>query len=136
MEGVPQFANKSFEKAMEATDVSKTLSQTVVDEVKDFATTRYNFGETPIQATLQAAQDVSTVQQTIDSEPIELGGYGGLPAYVGVGAQDLDVTVQSAPRNFAAYSGAGQFGSTARLYDSILMQPVSSWSRDLASRTA
>ena len=112
------------------------LFQSAVDEAREFTAGRYDFESRPIASSIQAVKDVATVQEAIDPEPIELGGYGGLPAYVGVGAQDLDVTVQSAPRNFAAYSGAGQFGSTARLYDSILMQPVSSWSRDLASRTA
>lgn len=111
-------------------------SRTFIEAAKDEITGRYDFANAPIASSIQAVQDVSTAQQIIDPEVIDYGGGYGLPAYVGVGAQDLDVMAQSVPRNFSAYAGMGQYGSTARIYDTILMNPVSTWSRDLASRYA
>lgn len=120
----------------EATAPVPDSSRTFIQAAKDEITDRYDFANTPITASLQAVQDASTAQQIIDPEPIDYGGGYGLPAYVGVGAQDLDVMSQSVSRNFSAYAGMGQYGSTARVYDTILMNPVSTWSRDLSSRYA
>ena len=97
---------------------------------------RYDFDK-PFESTVQVAQDIGTAQQIIEPE-VEQDAWGSYstPQYVASGAQDYDVMAQSAPRNFNAFASMGQFGSTARYYDSILMSPVSTWSRDLASRYA
>lgn len=117
-------------------DAPATFTQRVKDEAQAFVSQRYDFSGKPIASTLQAVQDVGTAQQFIDPEVDDYGGSYSIPAYVGVGAQDLDVMAQSAPRNFGAYANLGQYGSTQRVYDTILMNPVSTWSRDLASRYA
>ena len=82
--------------------------------------------------------DVHNVQQAAEafSEPeiYQSRGAGYAPMYVSSNAQDYDVRAAGQPRNFGAYSGSGQYGSTARIYDTILMSPISTWSRDLASR--
>jgi len=120
----------------ETTAAAPDASKTFIEAAKDEITGRYDFANAPIASSLKAVQDVQAAQQIIDPEVIDYGGGYGLPAYVGVGAQDLDVMAQSVPRNFSAYAGMGQYGSTARIYDTILMNPVSTWSRDLASRYA
>jgi len=107
----------------------------LVSRMKDEITSRYDFDKAPIASTLTAVQDVGTATQLIDPETLEYGDYGyNTPMYVGAGSQDMDVMVPTAQRNFNAYSNMGQYGSTSRIYDSILMNPVSTWSRDLSSR--
>lgn len=107
----------------------------LVSRMKDEITGRYDFDKAPIASTLTAVQDVGTATQLIDPETLEYGDYGyNTPMYVGAGSQDMDVMVPTAQRNFNAYSNMGQYGSTSRIYDSILMNPVSTWSRDLSSR--
>jgi len=111
-------------------DPNKTFLQAAGDELKG----RYNFSETPLAASALAAKDAQELQQSFDPA-IDLDPYGyNAPMYVSTGAQDYDVTTASAPRNFSAYSNMGQYGSTSRIYDSILMAPVSTWSRDLSAR--
>jgi len=111
-------------------DPNKTFLQAAGDELKD----RYNFSEKPLAASALAAKDAQELQQSFDPA-MDLDPYGyNAPMYVSTGAQDYDVTTASAPRNFSAYSGGGQYGSTARIYDNILMSPVSTWSRDLSAR--
>jgi hypothetical protein len=97
---------------------------------------RYSLDK-PFTSAYQAAQDIATAQAVIEPEvDYDTWGSYSAPMYLASGAQDYDVTVQSPPRNFQAYSSMGQYGSTARIYDTILMNPVSTWSRDLSSRFA
>jgi hypothetical protein len=112
----------------------RTLGQTMYEGAKGELAERYTFGTTPIAGTLKAFGDAQEIE-THFSEPVDDDGIGyHTPMYVASNAQDYDVQTQSAPRNFDAYSGIGQFGSMARVYDNILMSPVSTWSRNLASR--
>jgi len=111
-------------------DVPKTFLQKAGDELKN----RYNFDETPLAGAAIAAGDIQDVSQLIDPETLEYGSGYSTPVYMGTGSQDMDVMVPTAQRNFNAYSNMGQYGSTSRIYDSILMNPVSTWSRDLSSR--
>ena len=104
---------------------------------KDEFTGRYGdpFQKAPVATTLKALGDIQDVQEQFSVQEFEDAGYQYAPMYVGTSAQDYDVRAAGQPRNFAAYSGGGQYGSTARIYDTILMNPISTWSRDLASRT-
>jgi hypothetical protein len=111
-------------------DPSKTFIQKAGDELKN----RYNFDETPLSGAAIAASDIQEVSQIIDPETLEYGSGYSTPVYMGTGSQDMDVMVPTAQRNFNAYSNMGQYGSTSRIYDTILMNPVSTWSRDLSSR--
>ena len=111
-------------------DVPKTFLQKAGDELKN----RYNFDETPLAGAAIAAGDIQDVSQLIDPETLEYGSGYSTPVYMGTGSQDMDVMVPTAQRNFNAYSNMGQYGSTSRIYDTILMNPVSTWSRDLSSR--
>jgi len=112
-----------------------SLAQRIYEGAKDEITGRYDFVDRPLGSTLTAVQDVGAASQLIDPETLEYGDYGyNTPMYVGAGSQDMDVMVPTAQRNFQAYSNMGQYGSTSRIYDSILMNPVSTWSRDLSSR--
>tara|TARA_R110000803_G_scaffold45292_3_gene95489 strand:- start:626 stop:1885 length:1260 start_codon:yes stop_codon:yes gene_type:complete len=114
----------------------ETFGQKMYQGAKDEIALRYP-AATPIASTLRAVGDVQDVAAEL-SGPIDLSdsGYPSAPMYVGSNAQDFDVQAQSTPRNFNAFSGGGQFGSQARVYDTILMAPVSTWSRDLSSRFA
>ena len=114
----------------------ETFGQKMYQGAKDEIALRYP-AATPIASTLRAVGDVQDVAAEF-SGPIDLSdsGYPSAPMYVGSNAQDFDVQAQSTPRNFNAFSGGGQFGSQARVYDTILMAPVSTWSRDLSSRFA
>ena len=117
-------------------DSSQTFTQSILQSAKDELAERYTFGTTPIAGTLKAIGDAQAVEAQF-SDPVYDDGFGyNAPMYVASSAQDFDVRAPSAPRNFNAYSGGGQFGSTARVYDTILMSPVSTWSRDLSSRYA
>jgi len=111
-----------------------SFGQSLVDNVKNEFTERYPTA-TPVGSTLKAVADAQDVYTQFNPPEIDDRNYAA-PMYSTSNSQDLDVQAQSAPRNFMAYSGGGQFGSTARVYDSILMSPVSTWSRDLASRYA
>jgi hypothetical protein len=111
-----------------------SLAQRIYEGAKDEITGRYDFVDRPLGSTLTAVQDVGTASQLIDPETLEYGGSYNTPMYMGAGSQDMDVMVPTAQRNFQAYSNMGQYGSTSRIYDSILMNPVSTWSRDLSSR--
>lgn len=104
---------------------------------KDEFTGRYGdpFQKAPIATTLKALADVQAVQDKFFAQEFEDKGYQSAPMYVGTSSQDYDVRAAAQPRNFAAYSGGGQYGSMARIYDTISMNPISTWSRDLASRT-
>ena len=110
-------------------DPSKTFMQRAGEELK----ARYNFEATPLAASTALIQDAQQVQQALDPQ-VDLSSPYSYPQYVASGAQDYDVMAQSAPRNFGAYSSQGQYGSTSRIYDTILMNPVSTWSRDLSAR--
>jgi hypothetical protein len=111
----------------------KSFGQNLYQNAKDEFAATYPTA-TPFASASRLIGDAQEVVEQFSPEEYD-GGVGYRPAsYVGVGAQNMDVQAQSAPRNFMAYSGGGQFGSTARVYDSILMSPVSTWSRDLASR--
>ena len=83
---------------------------------------------------MKALGDVQAAQEALDPQVFEDEGYSYAPMYVASSAQDYDVRAAGQPRTFAAYSGGGQYGSTARIYDTILMNPISTWSRDLTSR--
>ena len=111
-----------------------SFGQSLVDNVKNEFTERYPTA-TPVGSTLKAVADAQDVYTQFNPPEIDDRNYAA-PMYSTSNSQDFDVQAQSAPRNFMAYSGGGQFGSTARVYDSILMSPVSTWSRDLASRYA
>jgi len=111
-----------------------SLAQKVYEGAKDEITKRYDFVDRPLGSTLTAVQDVEAASQLIDPQTLEYGGAYNTPMYMGAGSQDMDVTIPTAQRNFNAYSNMGQYGSTSRIYDSILMTPVSTWSRDLSSR--
>lgn len=110
-------------------DPSKTFIQRAGEELK----ARYNFEATPLAASTALVKDAQQVQQALDPQ-VDLSSPYSYPQYVASGAQDYDVMAQSAPRNFGAYSSQGQYGSTSRIYDTILMNPVSTWSRDLSAR--
>jgi hypothetical protein len=104
---------------------------------KDEFTGRYGdpFQKAPIATTLKALGDIQDVQEQFSVQEFEDEGYQYAPMYVGTSSQDYDVRAAAQPRNFAAYSSGGQYGSMARIYDTIAMNPISTWSRDLASRT-
>lgn len=118
------------------TTVPVDTSRTLFEAAKDEVTGRYNFADAPIASTFKAAQDIGTAQQLIDPEAPEYYGSDAIPMYVNTQGQYMAAMSQSVPRNFAAYANLGQHGSTANLYDTILMNPVSTWARDLASRTS
>jgi len=137
------------QKSLLAPDVSAAPNVTSVDTVPvpdkswvqrgvSAVESRYNFTEQPITGTTLAIADAQKIQEAIDPQlTYDLNSPYSYPMYVSGGAQDYDVMGnQSAPRNFNAYSSGGQYGSTARIYDTILMNPVSTWSRDLSSRFA
>ena len=113
---------------------SKSFGQTMYEGAKDEFIARYPTA-TPVGSTLKAVADAQDVYAQFNPPEFDDRNYAS-PMYSTSNSQDFDVQSQSAPRNFMAYSGGGQFGSTARVYDSILMSPVSTWSRDLASRYA
>ena len=93
------------------------------------------FQKAPVATTLDALGDIqATAEAFSETEVYQSRGTAYAPMYVSSNAQDYDVRAAGQPRNFGAYSGAGQYGSTARIYDTILMNPISTWSRDLASR--
>ena len=126
----------SPESLLTPPDSSQTFTQSMLQSAKEEIAGRNNFSTTPIAGTLKAIGDAQAVEaQFSDPEWEDQIGYNA-PMYVASSAQDYDVRAPSAPRNFNAYSGGGQFGSTARVYDTILMSPVSTWSRDLSSRYA
>jgi hypothetical protein len=121
----------------DVTDLSpKSFGQKMYQGAKDEIAQRYP-AATPISSALRAVGDVQDVAAEF-SGPIDYSdsGYPSAPMYMASSAQDFDVRAQSTPRNFNAFSGGGQFGSQARVYDSILMSPVSTLSRDLSSRFA
>ena len=93
------------------------------------------FKKAPVATTLDALGDIqATAEALSETEVYQSRGADYAPMYVSSSSQDYDVRAAGQPRNFGAYSGAGQYGSTARIYDTILMNPISTWSRDLASR--
>jgi len=93
------------------------------------------FKKAPVATTLDALGDIqATAEALSETEVYQSRGADYAPMYVSSSSQDYDVRAAGQPRNFAAYSGGGQYGSTARIYDTILMNPISTWSRDLASR--
>jgi len=110
----------------------------IIEGVKKEVTDRYNFTDKPIASSLKAVQDIGTASQIIDPQVPEdiYGSSGYSPAmYVGAGVSDMEVSaIPTGNRNFSAYANMGQYGSTSRIYDTILMNPVSTWSRDLSSR--
>lgn len=110
----------------------------LVNRIKNEITNRYDFTDKPIAASLSAVQDIGTASQIIDPQVPEdiYGSSGYSPAmYVGAGVSDMEVSaIPTGNRNFSAYANMGQYGSTSRIYDTILMNPVSTWSRDLSSR--
>ena len=93
------------------------------------------FQKAPVGTTLRALGDIQDVQEQFSVQELGDEGYQYAPMYVGTSSQDYDVRAAGQPRNFAAYSSGGQYGSMARIYDTITMNPISTWSRDLASRT-
>ena len=104
---------------------------------KDEFTAAYGdpFQKAPVTTSLRALGDVQQAAEAFSEPEIyQSRGAGYAPMYVSSSAQDYDVRAAGQPRNFGAYSGSGQYGSTARIYDTILMNPISTWSRDLASR--
>ena len=119
----------------DVTDLSpKSFGQNLYQNAKDEIAQRYP-AATPISSALRAVGDAQELEAQLSEEDYSGSGYS--PAmYMASNAQDMDVRSQAAPRNFNAFSGGGQFGSQARAYDSILMSPVSTWSRDLSSRFA
>lgn len=126
----------SPESLLTPPDSSQTFTQSMLQSAKEEIAGRYDFSTAPIASTLKAVGDAQAVEAQF-SDPVYDDGLGySAPMYVASSAQDFDVRAPSAPRNFNAYSGGGQFGSTARVYDTILMSPVSTWSRDLSSRYA
>jgi hypothetical protein len=127
---------KPFQVVPDAPTVPpRTLGQTMYQGAKDELAQRYP-AATPFASTFRAIGDAQAIENQFSGPDYSDSGYPSAPMYVASSAQDYDVRAPSAPRNFNAYSGGGQFGSTARVYDSILMSPVSTWSRDLASRYA
>ena len=119
--------------APDVTNLSpKSFGQTMYQGAKDELAQRYPTA-TPFASTFRAIGDAQELETRFSEPDFSDSGYS--PAmYMASNSQDFDVTTQSAPRNFNAFSGGGQFGAQARAYDSILMSPVSTWSRDLASR--
>jgi len=115
-----------------------TFGSNIIEGVKKEVTDRYNFTGAPISSSLKAVQDIGTASQIIDPQVPEdiYGSSGYSPAmYVGAGVSDMEVSaIPTGNRNFSAYANMGQYGSTSRIYDTILMNPVSTWSRDLSSR--
>lgn len=119
-----------------------TFGSNIIEGVKKEVTNRYgNFSDKPISTSLTALQDLGTasqISQVIDPQVPEdiYGSSGYSPAmYVGAGVSDMEVSaIPTGNRNFSAYANMGQYGSTSRIYDTILMNPVSTWSRDLSSR--
>jgi len=115
-----------------------TFGSNIIEGVKKEVTDRYNFTDKPIASSLKAVQDIGTASQIIDPQVPEdiYGSSGYSPAmYVGAGVSDMEVSaIPTGNRNFSAYANMGQYGSTSRIYDTILMNPVSTWSRDLSSR--
>ena len=119
-----------------------TFGSNIIEGVKKEVTDRYgNFSDKPISTSLTALQDLGTasqISQVIDPqvpEDIYGGGSDYSPMYVGAGVSDMEVSaIPTGNRNFSAYANMGQYGSTSRIYDTILMNPVSTWSRDLSSR--
>jgi len=124
---------KPFQVVPDVTTVPpRTLGQTMYQGAKDELAQRYP-AATPFASTFRAIGDAQELETQFSEPDFSDSGYS--PAmYMASNSQDFDVTTQSAPRNFNAFSGGGQFGAQARAYDSILMSPVSTWSRDLASR--
>ena len=115
----------------------KSFIQGMIDSGQQEFQTRYGdpFQTAPVATTMKALGDAQAAQEAFsEPEVFEDEGYSYAPMYVASSAQDYDVRAAGQPRNFAAYSGAGQYGSTARIYDTILMNPISTWSRDLVSR--
>jgi len=120
----------------DVTDLSpKSFGQTMYQGAKDEIAQRYP-AATPISSALRAVGDAQELEAQLADPDYSDSGYPSAPMYVGSNAQDFDVRAQTTPRNFNAFSSGGQFGSQARVYDSILMAPVSTWSRDLSSRFA
>ena len=113
----------------------KSFGQTMYQGAKDEIAQRYPTA-TPIASTLKAVGDAQELEAQLNPIDYSDSGYPSAAMYMASSAQDFDVRAQSAPRNFNAFSGGGQFGSQARAYDAILMSPVSTWSRDLSSRFA
>ena len=127
---------KPFQVVPDVTDLSpKSFGQTMYQGAKDEIAQRYP-AATPISSALRAVGDAQELEAQLADPDYSDSGYPSAPMYVGSNAQDFDVRAQSTPRNFNAFSGGGQFGSQARVYDTILMAPVSTWSRDLSSRFA
>ena len=115
-----------------------SFGSNIIEGIKKEVTDRYNFTDAPISSSLKAVQDIGTASQIIDPQVPEdiYGSSGYSPAmYVGAGVSDMEVSaIPTGNRNFSAYANMGQYGSTSRIYDTILMNPVSTWSRDLSSR--
>ena len=115
-----------------------SFGSNIIEGIKKEVTDRYNFTDAPIASSLKAVQDIGTASQIIDPQVPEdiYGSSGYSPAmYVGAGVSDMEVSaIPTGNRNFSAYANMGQYGSTSRIYDTILMNPVSTWSRDLSSR--
>ena len=120
----------------DVTDLSpKSFGQNLYQNAKDELAQRYPTA-TPFASASKFIGDAQEIQAQLSEEDYSDSGYPSAPMYMASNAQDYDVRSQAAPRNFNAFSGGGQFGSQARAYDSILMSPVSTWSRDLSSRFA
>ena len=115
----------------------KSFIQGMIDSGQQEFQTRYGdpFQTAPVATTMKALGDAQAAQEAFsETEVYQSRGADYAPMYVSSSSQDYDVRAAGQPRNFGAYSGAGQYGSTARIYDTILMNPISTWSRDLASR--
>lgn len=117
----------------DVTDLSpKSFGQTMYQGAKDELAQRYPTA-TPFASTFRAIGDAQELEAQFSEPDFSDSAYS--PAmYMASNSQDFDVTAQSAPRNFMAYSGGGQFGSPMRAYDAIMMTPVSSYHQNLASR--